>query len=246
MTHVAIIPSRQTTIRMIRYGTSVAERDCRQAAAVVAHSRQGVAAVAEEIVVGRQRIVAGDTGSDTGPCQAMRQVAGKVEQEVTRPTGWRKIFRGGITLLANAAPTLTLLGSIILVLYLVFAQQETPSLVLLLMPVYLTLAVLILMQVIISIALPVKWAAIREEFKERLGKKLREEFGRVFLPIPDEIATAVKEERKQAETLAAETKQVAEWLSGETLHGTLWRAGLPKTFGSSTGRAASDRAVGVS
>jgi hydroxymethylglutaryl-CoA lyase len=24
--------------------------------------------------------------------------------------------------------------------------------------------------------------------------------------------------------------QVAEWLQGETLHGTLWRAGLPKTF----------------
>ena len=23
---------------------------------------------------------------------------------------------------------------------------------------------------------------------------------------------------------------VAQWLDGETLHGTLWRAGLPKTF----------------
>jgi hydroxymethylglutaryl-CoA lyase len=24
--------------------------------------------------------------------------------------------------------------------------------------------------------------------------------------------------------------QVAQWLDGETLHGTLWRAGLPKTL----------------
>jgi len=137
----------------------------------------------------------------------------EVEQEVTRPTGWRKLFRGGITLLANAAPTLTMLGSIILVLYKVFAEGDAPTLVLLLMPLYLTLAVLILMQVVISVALPVKWTAIRGEFKERLGKKLREEFGRMFLPIPHEIAAAVKDERKQAETLAAETKQVAEWLN---------------------------------
>jgi hydroxymethylglutaryl-CoA lyase len=30
--------------------------------------------------------------------------------------------------------------------------------------------------------------------------------------------------------LLALRRRVAEWLSGETLHGTLWRAGLPKTF----------------
>jgi hydroxymethylglutaryl-CoA lyase len=30
--------------------------------------------------------------------------------------------------------------------------------------------------------------------------------------------------------LLALRKQVAGWLAGEALHGTLWRAGLPKTF----------------
>ena len=30
--------------------------------------------------------------------------------------------------------------------------------------------------------------------------------------------------------LLALRAKVAEWLSAETLHGTLWRAGLPKTF----------------
>jgi len=137
----------------------------------------------------------------------------EVEREVTKPTGWRKIVRGGITALANVAPTLTMLGSIILVLYQVFAEGEAPTLVLLLMPLYLTLAVLILMQFVISIALPVKWPAIREDFRERLGKKLQEEFGRVFLPIPHEISNAVKAERQQAEKLASETKQVADWLN---------------------------------
>lgn len=31
--------------------------------------------------------------------------------------------------------------------------------------------------------------------------------------------------------LLALREKVAEWLAGESLHGTLWRAGLPKTFG---------------
>jgi hydroxymethylglutaryl-CoA lyase len=30
--------------------------------------------------------------------------------------------------------------------------------------------------------------------------------------------------------LLALRARVADWLHGETLHGTLWRAGLPKTF----------------
>jgi energy-coupling factor transporter ATP-binding protein EcfA2 len=136
----------------------------------------------------------------------------EVEGEVTKPTGWRKIVRGSITALANSAPTLTMLGSIILVLYKVFAQGEAPTLVLLLMPLYLTLAVLVLMQVVISIALPVKWPAIRVEFAERMGLKLRGEFGRVFLPIPEEVADAVRQERQQAEKLAEDAKQVADWI----------------------------------
>ena len=38
--------------------------------------------------------------------------------------------------------------------------------------------------------------------------------------------------------LLALREQVAGWLAGETLHGTLWRAGLPKTFDRTAARAA--------
>ncbi|SDB98824.1 hydroxymethylglutaryl-CoA lyase [Cupriavidus sp. YR651] len=38
--------------------------------------------------------------------------------------------------------------------------------------------------------------------------------------------------------LLALRERVATWLAGETLHGTLWRAGLPKTFPSQAARAA--------
>ena len=136
----------------------------------------------------------------------------QVEQEVTKPTGWRRLVRGGITWLANSIPTVTLLGSIGLVLYLVFAERETPSLVLLLLPLYLTLAVLIVFHIVIAFALPVRWASIREDFLSRLGLRLQSEFEEVFLPIPDAVAAAVREERKQVEGIAAETREVAAWL----------------------------------
>ena len=40
-----------------------------------------------------------------------------------------------------------------------------------------------------------------------------------------------------AKLLALRAK-VADWLAGEALHGTLWRAGLPKTFDRSAASAA--------
>ncbi len=136
----------------------------------------------------------------------------QVEQEVTKPTGWRRIVRGGLTWLANSVPTVTLLGSIGLVLYLVFVERETPGLVLLLLPLYLTLAVLIVLHIVIGLVLPVRWASIRGDFLSRLSLRLESEFKGVFLPIPDAVAAAVREERKQVEAIVAETKQVADWL----------------------------------
>ena len=136
----------------------------------------------------------------------------QVEQEVTKPTGWRKLVRGGITWFANSVPTVTLLGSIGFVFYLIFVETYTPSLVLLLMPLYLTLAVLISFHILIAVALPVRWASIRGDFLSRLGLRLQSEFEQVFLPIPDAVASAVREERKQVEAIAAETREVADWL----------------------------------
>ncbi|CAN7295690.1 hydroxymethylglutaryl-CoA lyase [Variovorax sp. LjRoot290] len=46
------------------------------------------------------------------------------------------------------------------------------------------------------------------------------------------IATGV-----DIDELLALRQRVAEWLGGETLHGTLWRAGLPKTFATETALA---------
>ncbi len=138
---------------------------------------------------------------------------GQVEKEVTQPTGWRRIVRGGACMLANTLPELVLIASIILILYLFFVEREPPTLVMVLLPIYATLGTLVIMHVLISLLLPVRWSAIREEFRERLGEKLHDEFNRVFLPVPDDIATAVRTEKRQAEALAAEVKQVSGWIA---------------------------------
>jgi hypothetical protein len=136
----------------------------------------------------------------------------EVEQEVTKPTGWRRVVRGTVGFLGNFLPELALFGSIIVVLYLFFFEKVVPDLVRMLIPVYVTLAVLVLMHVVILFALPVRWSAIRGEFRSRLGAKLRDEFRRTFSPIPGETAAAVAAETKEVEYLLTETRQVADWL----------------------------------
>ena len=54
---------------------------------------------------------------------------------------------------------------------------------------------------------------MRGRFQERLRAKLADALNGVFLPIPDGTAAAVREEKRQAEALAAETKQIADWLN---------------------------------
>lgn len=138
----------------------------------------------------------------------------EIEQEVTRPTGWRKWVRGTFIFLCNAIPPITLFACFALVLYQYFVVGEKElNWVLLLLPVYATLGVLVLVQLAVALFLPVRWSRIRGQFQERLRQKLTTELNTVFLPVPDTIATAVRDEKRQAEALVTETKQIADWLN---------------------------------
>jgi hypothetical protein len=136
------------------------------------------------------------------------------EAEVANPTGWRKTVRGGLYFLGNTLPSAVLLTSLIVILYRFFLEESfSASLVLILMPVYLTVGTLVLLHVLIGTLLPVRWASIREEFRNRLRDTLAGQLTRAFGPIPDEVAAVIREEKKEAEALVAETNQVAEWLN---------------------------------
>ena len=77
----------------------------------------------------------------------------------------------------------------------------------------LLLAVLVLIHLAVAVFLPVRWSSIRGQFQDRLREKLTAELNAVFLPVPDDIAAAVRDEKRQAEALVTETKQIADWLS---------------------------------
>ena len=54
---------------------------------------------------------------------------------------------------------------------------------------------------------------IRSEFRKQLGERMAAELSRAYLAIPEEVAAAIREERKQVDALVAETKQVSDWLT---------------------------------
>jgi hypothetical protein len=137
----------------------------------------------------------------------------EVERQATNPTGWRRVVRGTITFFANTLPEIALVGTAGLLLWNFFVHGQTPDLFRMSLVVLIPLLVIIVMHLLIVLLLPVRWPAIRSEFRAQLGERLATELERSYLGIPDEIATAIQEERKQVDSLIAETKEVTTWLA---------------------------------
>lgn len=140
----------------------------------------------------------------------------EVERVCTRPTGWRRWLRGFLGLAANTLPEISLVATAGVLLWDFFVGSGSPpgifqmSLVLL-----IPLLVIVVLHLLIITLLPVRWPAIRSEFESRLETRLRGELEANYLPVPSDIAAALKDERQQVETLASETKQVSEWLKAK-------------------------------
>jgi hypothetical protein len=145
--------------------------------------------------------------------RALTETLAEVEREVTRPTGWRKLVRGGLTLAANVLPGLILVAAIVVLLWIYIYEQTIPSLSHVLLPIYATVGTLVLLHILISVLLPVRWPVIKGDFRSRLEAKLGEELQRAFLPVPDEVVSDLAAERKQVAALVQETTEIATWLS---------------------------------
>jgi energy-coupling factor transporter ATP-binding protein EcfA2 len=147
--------------------------------------------------------------------RAVIDALAEVERAATRPTGWRRAVRGTLSVLANTLPEIGLIATVGVLLYNFIVKQETPGLFALSLVILVPLMVVAIFHLLILLLLPVRWPAIRDRFRDKLGTRLDEELERVFLPIPVEIATALRDERAQVETLLAETKEVADWLTAK-------------------------------
>ena len=145
--------------------------------------------------------------------RAVSEALRECEAEVAQPTGWRRALRGTVAVLGNFLPEAILIGSILFLLWRFFVENVTLELSSALLPVLATLGTLVVLQVLITLAFPVRWPAIRSEALERLRPKLAADFQAEFAPIPGEIAAEVKAESEAVGKLAVETDEVAAWLA---------------------------------
>jgi energy-coupling factor transporter ATP-binding protein EcfA2 len=137
----------------------------------------------------------------------------EVEQMVARPTGWRRAVRGTLTVLANTLPEVSLVATAGWVLWNFFVNNQTPGPFQVALIGIIPLTVIVVLHLLILLLLPVRWPAIRGEFRRRLEARLEAELDRVYLPISGEVAAGLRDERAQVDELLADTKQVADWLA---------------------------------
>jgi hypothetical protein len=60
--------------------------------------------------------------------------------------------------------------------------------------------------------LPLRWPQMRGEFHRQLERRLLTELESTYSGIPREVSDVLRDERREAEKVAAEAKNVSEWL----------------------------------
>ena len=147
--------------------------------------------------------------------QALVEVLKNVEAQWTTPTGVRRWVQGGIVFLADWVPPLILIAALLVLLWRYFdplGKGYQFALSDLLLPLGVLLIVLVILHVLIGLLLPLRWNAIRGDFRRRLWQRLREDLEGVYAQIPGDVAEALRAERRQVEQLLADTKEIAQWL----------------------------------
>jgi hypothetical protein len=111
-------------------------------------------------------------------------------------------------------PLLALVGVCILLLWQYLGDTPRRSFAFgdFLLPVVVVFIVLVILHVIITLVLPMRWPAMRGEFQRQLERRLQFELDKTYLPIPGDLAETLQRERQQIEHLVTETREVAGWV----------------------------------
>jgi len=126
------------------------------------------------------------------------------------------VLQRALVFLADWLPPIAFVAALAVLLFKFFnvsGSGEMPHLVDFLLPFIVLLAVLIILHILISILLPLRWRSIRGEFQSRLEDRLHGEMRSVYGPLPGDVAEALNQERKKVERLQGETGDVADWLA---------------------------------
>ena len=144
--------------------------------------------------------------------RALVEALGEVEQSCTKPRGLRKVVHVTLVALANGLPEVVFVAAFLLLMWRYFMADYHVGVVDLFLPFALTLVVLVFLQLLMAVALPMRWSAVREEFRWRLVECLDGELEAVYGPIPEETARALLEERGRVDGLLTAVREVHTWL----------------------------------
>jgi hypothetical protein len=142
----------------------------------------------------------------------LSEVLQQVEREWSKPAGLRRLTHAVVVWLGNWVPPVALLAALIVFLWRYFYDRADIHLPDVLVPLVILLAVLVVLHVLITLVLRLRWPAIRGEFRKRLELRIRQELESIYAPIPGDVAQALREERRLIEKVGAETAEVATWL----------------------------------
>jgi energy-coupling factor transporter ATP-binding protein EcfA2 len=146
----------------------------------------------------------------------LNEVLHHVEQQWTRPKGARLAFQSIIVFLADWLPLLALLAAALNLLWRWIdpsgANTKVEAVDIALLAV-VPLVVMIVLHVLITLLLPLRWPKIRGHFKKELGERIRRELDTIYSPIPGDLAAALVTERRTVEKLIGQTREVGEWLT---------------------------------
>jgi energy-coupling factor transporter ATP-binding protein EcfA2 len=143
----------------------------------------------------------------------LREVLGQVELEWSQPRGLRRFLQGGLLLLTDWLPLLAFLAALAIPLWRFFFDAAfQPTLAYFLLPFLVLLSTLVLLHVLITLLLPLRWSTIRNQLRQCLQQRLHTELEQAYAVLPTQTAQTLAQERQQVEQLLQEVRQVADWL----------------------------------
>ncbi len=147
--------------------------------------------------------------------QAMVEVLSKIEQKWAQPTGIRRYVQGTVVLLADWLPGTVLIASLAVLLlrfFGIFFTEAPIHLWDMALPLLLMLSTCVILHVFVAVLLPLRWQAIRDEFRRQLTKLIQEELIGAYSGIPQTVAEQLLVERRQIEQVLHDTAEVQNWL----------------------------------
>ena len=144
--------------------------------------------------------------------QAMLEVFTEVERAWVEPTGSRRVIHRTMLFLGNTLPSLALFAMVALLLWQYFMEKRSFSTGDVLTPLAVVVLTMVILHVLIALVLPMRWPALRAEFRGELVRRLEGDVIAQYLPLPAELAGDLRADRDRALEVRKKVAETTAWL----------------------------------